>query len=378
MAATELEIRLLGRFSVRRTGKEIPPSEFHGRLARTLFRLLVTRADQLTTREYLTESLWPGRAPADPERNLNVMIARIRRALGDASLIATGSGGYSFHPAGCVVDAEIFQSRVGSGRDLLRKGHHGAALREFRAGLDLWAGDPLAEDAYEEWAQEYRRCLAAAHLEALEGASAAALAVGLAGDAVTLARSAAAAEPFREAPHLLLARSLAGAGDTAGALATLRSFRHRLANELGLDPPEGVGNLERDLLRGAVAAPAMDANTMAPAVPGELEFSGRGAELESILDPLRRPGGGIVIVHGPPGSGKTRLLKEAARMAGRPVLYARAFSAERDEPWSLIRSLVEEAVALFPDSVSRLPGRISGALGEAIPGLQADLPPTGE
>jgi DNA-binding SARP family transcriptional activator/tetratricopeptide (TPR) repeat protein len=378
VAAAGLDIRLLGRFSVRRAGREIPPSEFQGRLARTLFRLLVTRPDQLVTRDYLTESLWPGRAPADPERNLNVMIARIRRALGDASLIATGSGGYSFHSAGCVVDAEIFQSRVGSGRDLLREGHHGAALREFRAGLDLWAGEPLAEDAFEEWAQEYRRWLAAAHLEALEGASAAALAVGLAGDAVTLARSAAAGEPFREASHLLLARSLAGAGDTAGALATLRSLRHRLADELGLDPPEEVANLERDLLRGVVAVPAMDSKTMAPVVPGELEFSGRDAELTSIVEPLRRPGGGIVLVHGPPGTGKTRLLKEAARRLDGPVLYARAFSAERDEPWSLVRSLVEEAVALFPDSVSRLPGRISGSLGEAIPGLKPDLPPTGE
>ncbi|HEU4869190.1 MAG TPA: BTAD domain-containing putative transcriptional regulator [Actinomycetota bacterium] len=379
MAATGLDIRLLGRFSVRRAGKEIPPSEFHGRLARTLFRLLVTRPDQLTTRDYLTESLWPGRAPADPERNLNVMIARIRRALGDASLIATGSGGYSFHPtAGCKVDAELFQERVRLGRGLLKEGRHGAALKEFRAGLDLWAGDPLAEDAYEEWAQEYRGCLAAAHLEALEGASAASLAVGLAGDAVTLARSAAAGEPLREASHLLLARSLAGSGDTAGALATLRSFRIRMADELGLDPPAGVGDLERDLLRGVVVVPGMDSKTMAPAMPSELEFSGRGAELGLIVESLSGSGEGIVLVHGPPGSGKTRLLKEAARRLDRPVLYGRAFSAERDEPWSLIRSLIQEAVALFPDSVSRLPGRVSGALGEAVPGLQADLPPAGE
>lgn len=124
--------------------------------------------------------------------------------------------------------------------------------------------------------------------------------------------------------------------------------------------------------------PAMDSKTMAPAIPSELEFSGREAELGSIVKSLGGSGGGIVMVHGPPGSGKTRLLKEAARRLDRPVLYGRAFSAERDEPWSLIRSLIEEAVALFPDSVSRLPGRISGALGEAIPGLQTDLPPTGE
>jgi DNA-binding SARP family transcriptional activator len=72
----EFDIRLLGRFSVRRAGEEIAPSAFHGRLVRTLIRLLITRRGSLVTRDFITESLWPGRPPADPERNLNVMVAR--------------------------------------------------------------------------------------------------------------------------------------------------------------------------------------------------------------------------------------------------------------------------------------------------------------
>src|SRR5688572_2060844 len=172
MSSTDLDIRLLGRFSVRRAGREIPAGEFQGRLVRTLLRLLITKAGQLVTRDYLAECLWPGRAPADPERNLNVMIARARRALGDPSLIVTGSGGYSFHPAaGCEVDAELFLAQVRAGSELLKDDRHAQALGEFQVALDLWTGEPVSEDAYEDWAQEYRRRLCEALLVALEGAA---------------------------------------------------------------------------------------------------------------------------------------------------------------------------------------------------------------
>ena len=38
-----IEIRVLGRFSVWREGVEIPAGAFHGRLVRSLVRILVTR-----------------------------------------------------------------------------------------------------------------------------------------------------------------------------------------------------------------------------------------------------------------------------------------------------------------------------------------------
>ncbi len=54
-----LEIRLLGRFSARRDGEEIPPGAFGGRLARTLLRILVSHRGAFVPREYLAEALWP-------------------------------------------------------------------------------------------------------------------------------------------------------------------------------------------------------------------------------------------------------------------------------------------------------------------------------
>src|SRR5688572_10072171 len=176
--AAVIEIRLLGRFSVRRSGEEVPPGAFGGRLARSLVRFLVTQRGRFVSLDVLTEALWPTRPPADPAANLRILVKRARAALGDDSLIVTEPGGYSFVAGGgCVVDTEQFLAAAEAGRHHLAGGQTSAALREFRRALDLWGGDPLPEDAYEEWAQEFRATLGRARLQALEDGGAAALAL---------------------------------------------------------------------------------------------------------------------------------------------------------------------------------------------------------
>ncbi|MGH9002130.1 MAG: AfsR/SARP family transcriptional regulator, partial [Acidimicrobiia bacterium] len=148
-----IEVQLLGRFVVRRSGGEVPPASFGGRLVRVLIRVLVTRRGSFVPRDVLAAALWPERMPADPTANLRVLVQRARAALGDPSLIVTGPGGYSFAAGdACVVDTESFLALVRAGQDHLAGGHAAAALRAFRTALDLW-GEPLAEDAYDDWAE---------------------------------------------------------------------------------------------------------------------------------------------------------------------------------------------------------------------------------
>jgi DNA-binding SARP family transcriptional activator len=246
-----VEIRLLGRFSVRRGGDEIPPRVLGGRLVGTLLRLLATRRGEFVPNDALAEALWPKRLPADPRANLKVLVNRARRALGESSLIVTGPGGYSFASGDCcLIDAETFLAHAEAGRELLAADQSAAALVEFRRALEAWKGEPLAEDTYAEWAQDYRTRLTRVHLEALEGAATTALAMHDPVQAVRWAEQATAQEPLREAAQLLLVRALAASGDTAGALACVNRFRRYLAEELGLDPPREMLELETGLLRG--------------------------------------------------------------------------------------------------------------------------------
>ncbi|HWD71848.1 MAG TPA: BTAD domain-containing putative transcriptional regulator [Actinomycetota bacterium] len=360
-----IEIRVLGRFSVWREGVEIPAGAFRGRLVRSLVRMLVTRRGSFVSRDLLIEALWPAGAPADPDLNLNVLVTRARSALGAPSLILTGPGGYSFAGAGaCSVDAESFLDFVASGR--------------MTDALALWGGEPLAEDAYADWAQAFRDRLNRAHLEALEGAAAAALAAGAPARAVAWARLAVAEAPLREASHLLLARALAASRDTAGAVQVLAELRGKLAEELGLDPSVETLDLETRILRGeepgvAVATPPAASARQFGGQFGGLAFIGREAELGAILS----MGEGAALVAGASGSGKSRLLAEAVARSGRRALSVRASPSERDEPWHVVRALVSAGLALDPRAADALAQLPAAALAEAVPELAALRPATG-
>lgn len=375
-----VEIRLLGRFSARRAGEEIPPAAFGGRLVRRLVRILVTRRGEFVSRDVLAEALWPGGMPADPAANLRVLVQRARAALADPALIETGPGGYSFTVGGdCLVDTEKFLAAVDTGRRHLAGGQAGLALRELRGALDGWGGEPLAEDAYEGWAQEPRAALFRAYQDALEDGAAAALALRDPAQAVALAELAVAREPLREPAAILLTRALAEAGDTVAALRVLDALRRRLSEEVGLDPSQEARELETRLQRGEALATPIRRPVLGLARPGGFEgltFVGREGELDRLIAAVSGPAPGVVLVGGSAGAGKSRLLAEAAARSDVPVAVARAFLPERDEPWSLARTLLREVLALDLEAARTIPDRAAVALADVVPELE-ELRPIG-
>jgi DNA-binding SARP family transcriptional activator len=377
-----VEMRLLGCFSVRCDENEVPPGAFGGRLTRALIRILVTRRGRFVSNDVLAEALWPERTPADPDGNLTVLVNRARRALGDPSLITTGPRGYSFASGdACLVDAEAFLGRVAAIRGRRATRDAAGVLEEARAALEGWGGEPLPEDAYEDWAQEYRVTLMRAYVEVLEAGAEAALALARPAEAVGLAELIVAREPLREAGHLLRVRALAASGDTAAALDAFEQFRGRLAEELGLDPSPEAAEVQARVLRGQVEQRGIPAGPSPVLTPSgqpfeDLRFVGRDVELERILSALGGPAPATVVVAGPAGAGKSRLLGEIGTRSGLPVLRAKAFLPERDEPWGLARTLLREALAHDPDAAAAIPDRAAQALADVVPEIE-ELRPGG-
>ena len=375
-AVAAVRIRLLGRFAVLRGAEEIPLRAFGGRLPRQLLRLLTLRRGTLVPKDVIAEALWPERRPADAGGNIEVLVSRIRRALGDPTLIQTGSGGYALtSDARCWVDAEAFLAAVAAGRTLLAE-RPTEALVPFRNALEIWQGEPLAEDTYVEWAQEDRRYLARALLEALEGAAAAALA-GDPAEAITWAERALAREPLREASAMLAVQALAASGDQAGALAAYDSFRRRLAREAGIDPSPDAQELRQCILRGLPwPAKAGDGTAGRHTRPSRPElFVGREDECAAILAAAAGRGPRLVVITGPGGVGKSRLLAEAGRLARVPVLDGQAFAPDRDEAWSLAARLLRQAWRLVGPARTLLPDQEARALASLVPGLAAPTAP---
>ncbi|MGH3247499.1 MAG: AfsR/SARP family transcriptional regulator, partial [Trebonia sp.] len=307
-----VRIRLLGRFAVDRDEQEIALRDFGGRLARRLLRLLTVHRGTLVPKDLITEALWPDCAPADAPGNIEVLVSRLRRAVGDRALIRTGPGGYVLADGGrCWVDAEAFLAEVRAGRSTLAA-CPAEALASFRTALDVWRGEPLPEDIYAEWAQADRRHLSMSHLEALDGAATAALesaGAAAAAEAACWAGQALAAEPLRESSAVLLVRAIAAGGDRAGALAAFDEYRGRLAAETGLEPTPLAHEIRQRILAGRagpmagpVARPARPAGS--PPDHGE-PLLGRERECAAIADLAAGHGRRVALVTGPSGIGKS-------------------------------------------------------------------------
>ncbi|QRP42764.1 BTAD domain-containing putative transcriptional regulator [Amycolatopsis sp. FDAARGOS 1241] len=348
-SSPQVSIQLLGRFAVRQGDREQPDRAFGGRLARQLLRMLAVSRGTLVSKDAAIAALWPADPPVDAGGNVEILISRIRRALGDRSLIQTGSGGYTLvGDDRCRVDVEAFLTAVGRGQAEL---HHdpGTALSAFRAALAMWHGEPLAEDAYAAWAVEHRHHLLRAHLDALEGAAAAALAVGDSVAALAWAQTAADEHPLRETAALLLVRALAAGGDRAAALASFDAFGRRLGDELGIDPSAVAMRLRQQVLCDEIG-PVLAAGSQPLTIPGfaadgnrlvsSTPFVGRNRVLARIAGLLADREVRVVLVRGSPGSGKSRLLQELADHVAMPVVVVRADRDRQDDSGAVAADLL--------------------------------------
>jgi DNA-binding SARP family transcriptional activator len=363
--SASVELRLLGRFVVLRNGREVPTAEFGGRKVRALVRILATRRGSVVPSERLVELLWGDQPPADPAANLQVLINRARRALGRPELILTGHGGYGLAAgSGCIVDVEELLAAVAAARDLARGAD---ALDAYRAALARWTGDPLAEDSYADWAEEYRAELIRARQVALEDAAQLALDLGAAAEAVEFAARAAGADPLREVAVLLLVRALAAAGDPAAALGRYEQFRRTLADELGVDPSPAAQEVHRGLL--GAGGRTQHARSRPFGEPGfdRLPFVGRSAELAELVRAATV--GEVALLLGESGAGKSRLLEQLTAQV--PALRVRAFLAEQNEPWSLARTLLREVLTADATGAARLPGPLTAALSWLLPEVES-------
>jgi DNA-binding SARP family transcriptional activator len=167
-----LKIELFGEFRVRRGEDPIERREWDGQKSRSLLKLLLTRPGHAFSADEIIEALWPGVSPEAASRRLRITVSQLRRTLEPDLERGSGSRyvlrqrpGYLFgRQADCEVDAWEFEKRQNKAGAALQAGELDEAIDEYRAALELWRGEFLEEDPYEEWAisarEEWReRCL---------------------------------------------------------------------------------------------------------------------------------------------------------------------------------------------------------------------------
>ena len=266
---------------------------------RALLALLLLHANEVVSSERLVEELWAGEPPASARKVLTVYVSQLRKALAPAGetgeaveVLVTRPGGYLLAPAADRLDLARFLTLVEEARRLRGVDEAGAA-EALRRALALWRGPPLAEFAYEPFAQVELGRLEELRLATLEERFDVELALGLHAALVGELQALVAEQPLRERLHGQLMLALYRSGRQAEALEVYQQLRHVLVGELGIEPTQTIRELERAILAQDaaldLAAPARrppPASARADAAAEQQEPAGRATrelKLVSVL-----------------------------------------------------------------------------------------------
>lgn len=241
-----MEFRILGPLEVWHDGR---PVAVTGARQRELLAILLLHAGQVVSTDRLMDFLWGEAQPAAGATALRVRVSQLRRALGDGDrTIVTRPPGYAIaiEPEG--LDLRRFELLLDDAERALGAQDAASALQHAQAALSLWRGPPLADFAYASFAQAAIVRLEELRLVALEMRIEAQLALGHPGRVVGELQELVAAHPLRERLWRQLMVALYRDGRQADALATYRSARSRLVEEIGIEPGPELQSVEARIL----------------------------------------------------------------------------------------------------------------------------------
>jgi DNA-binding SARP family transcriptional activator len=327
--AVVLRPRTLGCCILDAGGVAVTPS------AGTMFSLLVrvVHAPAMAVpRELLLDALWPGLSPARQGANLRQVLYRIRQ-LGLRVELAASE---------VVIDPDQVVRTFAIERTVERYVEDVERGREpFGAFLP---GFTPPHDDLVEWVEAERGRVHAEVRRVLIGEMRARKGRAEWAGAEGLARAVLQLDPLNEDAVHVLAECLWLAGARAEALGLL----DRYVADLG----PGAGELRLPTLklrRRMTEPPSRPPLSFAPT---ERHFLGREAELAELTLEMRRArwhDGGAVLLHGPPGIGKTRLTVELGKVAvleGITELRTTCREGDESRPLALFLDVIPELLAL--------------------------------
>ena len=264
-----MEYRVLGPLEVLDGERSLPLA---GAKQRALLALLLLHANQMLSRDRLIDDLWGEEPPETAVQSVHVYVSRLRKLLPSGTLV-TRPPGYQLELEPDELDLRRFERLLAEGRKALARDDAGRASRVLHDALALWRGPPLAEFAFEPFAQVEIGRLEELRLAAVEERVEADLALGRHAELIGELEALVAESPHRERFRSQLMLALYRSGRQAEALEAYHDARATL-DELGIEPSERLRELERAILTHdatLVATPPLVGDEIV--LPGPLRVS---------------------------------------------------------------------------------------------------------
>jgi DNA-binding SARP family transcriptional activator len=279
-----LDFRILGPIEIVEKDGSI---RLGGPKQRATLAILLLDANRVVSVERLADDLYADAAPVTAVTQIQRQISDLRKVL-PREVIETRPPGYLIHVLPEQLDLNRFERRTEEATERLARGEAKRAAELLREALGLWRGPPLADLAYESFAQTAIERLEEIRLAALEHRIEADLALGrhreLVGELEQLTREQPTREPFCAQLMLALYRS----GRQPEALDVYRSTRETLMQEFGIEPTLRLRELERAIL---TQDPSLDLVGAVETDRTVLALSADEVELDELLaiaEPLAR------------------------------------------------------------------------------------------
>jgi DNA-binding SARP family transcriptional activator len=323
-SASDIRITLLGFPQLERSGAVVALPR-----RRTRALLYYLAADpQPHSREELTEIFWGHLDPGKGRRQLSDALTDLRRTLGEGCVVRDRASVAWDGP-----DADVVQLQFQL--DAVNREEGNEEAGDFLAAANLYGGEFLAgvtveqSESFQEWLDTQRTRIAIDVVDAFSRAAWLLLDSGDADGAIEAASRGLAVDELREDLWRCLMESRAAKGDREGALREYEHCREVMKRELGVAPDAEVQALRRRLsadpgstgsgtreVPAARARPPLPLSLRLP--PGSLPLTGRQRELGALLrrwQEAMNGNGGMALIVGEPGIGKSRLAAEFASRA---------------------------------------------------------------
>ncbi|MEU7798896.1 AAA family ATPase [Micromonospora arborensis] len=400
--AAPLVFQVLGPLRVWRDGVEIDTGP---RQQTYLLALLLMRAGRPVSSSELIDLVWDDSMPTSALNIVQKYVGALRRLLepnlpvrAPGSYLHRRGSGYQFSDRHVALDLTEFRQLLGLARAALGAHRPEEGVDAYEEALSRWrgpAGDGLVVSA------NAGPLFASVNRELLDACVEAARVTVPRGHAKRILqplRLAAWIAPLDETIQTTLMTTLAASGQQAEALSVFETVRARLANELGIDPGPALREAHRHVLQQAEAVPTPHFAGLLPEVAPRSQSDARStsevrkfpegrsdrlvgrheelALLRHAVNSATLIRAQIVIVEGPPGVGKSRLLAEVTDEAaanGALTFWGKCQDGEGTPsmwPWvqiveALIRGLPEEEQARWTAELADLLQQL--ALGVEVP-----------
>ncbi|SEP93436.1 Transcriptional regulatory protein, C terminal [Streptomyces sp. yr375] len=410
-------VRVFGKMTVRLPQKTLelgPPRQ------RAVLALLVINAGKVVSNPSILSGIWGDDLPDHAVATLQSYVSRLRRLVGGQPLADGSRLRLQYRSPGYVLDIDPdhvdvmrFERLIGQGLAAERQGSPAEAFALLSQALREWTAPPFEDLSEYDFAGRETQRLVQLRLSAEEGRAQAAFALGRSHEILDDLEREVLEHPMRERLVRRLMQAQYCSGRQADALRVFERTRRYLADELGVDVSPELRQIHGEILRqdpsltprrqaALPPAPPTTPHATPPAAPEEpvpeepvaalpvadrqyeavgRPFVGRQEELRRLLagaDAARHGKGGVTLLLGESGAGKTSLLHEFRRACAEYDLDVVTVNCPHSDdlpahwPW---KQALRQTAERWPETVRALPAGIRATLATLVPEL---APESGE